>query len=413
MRVFVLVFLALLDAFSAWAAKPLPGVCYSPFRTGQSPLLGRYPTQTHIKEDLQFARRAAGAIRLYGNERTLRTIPALCAEIGLPCYPAVFLTGDAAVDDPLVAALIQTAQKSFPTTRALIVGNETLLFNRLSKKELKTRLRQVRRSVSVPVTTAEPWHIWRDHPDLVPEVDFICLHVHPYWEVPPQSIENAAAFVVARFQEIQTLYPSVPVVIGETGWPSKGPPNENAVPSPTNQKRFFLELDGLAKSAGILWFGFELFDESWKEEGGVGAHWGLCETNRPPKPKPALKGLIQTRIQPKENSVTPADIPLRFWWWAPPPTDRTQLRIERWNANRQTWKLHLLQEVRVIQEGKWRAFPALLPAGHYRWTAQNGTAEGWNSSSPWIPFYRILQQQNVSDPLLEPLAPTVPVALPP
>src|SRR5262249_318504 len=34
----------------------------------------------------------------------------------------------------------------------------------------------------VPVTTGEIWSVWRDHPELVSAVDFIAVHILPYWE---------------------------------------------------------------------------------------------------------------------------------------------------------------------------------------------------------------------------------------
>ena len=37
----------------------------------------------------------------------------------------------------------------------------------------------------MPVTTGEIWSVWRDHPELVSAVDFIAVHILPYWEGMP------------------------------------------------------------------------------------------------------------------------------------------------------------------------------------------------------------------------------------
>ena len=46
-------------------------------------------------------------------------------------------------------------------------------------------LDRVRAAVKVPVTTAEQWHVYREHPELAQHVDLIAAHVPPYWEATP------------------------------------------------------------------------------------------------------------------------------------------------------------------------------------------------------------------------------------
>ena len=36
--------------------------------------------------------------------------------------------------------------------------------------------------VRQPVSTAEPWHVWLAHPELAQAVDYITIHLLPYWE---------------------------------------------------------------------------------------------------------------------------------------------------------------------------------------------------------------------------------------
>ena len=48
---------------------------------------------------------------------------------------------------------------------------------------------RMRASVKVPVTTAEQWHVWQEHPELGKHVDLIAAHVLPYWE--SVSVENS------------------------------------------------------------------------------------------------------------------------------------------------------------------------------------------------------------------------------
>ncbi len=52
-------------------------------------------------------------------------------------------------------------------------------------------IKQMRRKVNVPISTAEPWHVWLKHPELANSVDYITVHLLPYWEGVP--VEDALA----------------------------------------------------------------------------------------------------------------------------------------------------------------------------------------------------------------------------
>ena len=110
-------------------------------------------------------------------------------------------------------------------------------------------------------------------------VDFILIHVHPYWEA--IDVGNASSFVVEKWEDIQAKYPNKPVIIGETGWPSGGEPNGEAIPSQDNQKKFMRDFLNLAYYYNIPYFYFEAFDERWKirSESSAGANWGIYYSN--------------------------------------------------------------------------------------------------------------------------------------
>ena len=71
------------------------------------------------------------------------------------------------------------------------------------------------------------------------------------------------------------------VIITETGWPGIGENVEAAEPSPLNAMKYFIAVQEWAKSKNIELFYFSSFDESWKtkQEGKVGAGWGIWDKN--------------------------------------------------------------------------------------------------------------------------------------
>jgi len=159
--------------------------------------------------------------------------------------------------------------------------------------ELFAVLRRLRASLRLPVSTAEPWHVWLAHPELVDEVDFLSVHLLPYWEGVP--VEVAVHEVWRRYDELRVRYPDKPLVIAEVGWPSAGPAVERLVhgaptrasASPLEQARFLREFVASARlrGPGIDYFLMEAIDQPWKAntEGAVGAHWGVLDARRTPK----------------------------------------------------------------------------------------------------------------------------------
>ena len=124
-----------------------------------------------------------------------------------------------AADDTEVARLIETANANADVDRVL-VGNEVLLRDDLSTSQLIGYIKQVKDAVHVPVSTAEPWHVWIKHPELAASVDYITIHLLPYWEGVP--VDGALKEIMMRLDQVQNAYPGKHVVIGEVGWPSNG-----------------------------------------------------------------------------------------------------------------------------------------------------------------------------------------------
>lgn len=272
--------------------KPFPGACYGPFRTGQSPNLGIYPTVSQIAEDLPIIKNFCYEIRTYGNENNLSHIPKECKNVGLKCYAGAWVD-NATADTQQINSLIQIGNLGYTTTAGLVVGNEYLYRHPGNFSKLTNWISQVRTETSnkVKVGAAEQWHIWRDYPQLANSVDFMMVHVHPYWE--NQSIENAANFVKEKYDYIHGLYPTKPIIIGETGWPTAGAIRGLAVPSTNNQERFIRELTAIAKKNNMNFMIFEIFNERWKEtaEGTVGRSWGVLNENR--EIKKSLENVIK------------------------------------------------------------------------------------------------------------------------
>ena len=290
------------------------GLCYGPFRDNQDPDKGVFPSIDEINSDLEFISKVTNSIRTYGSSDNPEKITEICCKYKIKCSLGVWLSKYNIENRKEIESAIKLSNSGLDCLDFVIVGNEVLLRQDMSEKELIAFIREVKNKVKVPVTTADTWAVWKNSPYLASEVDYILVHIHPYWE--GVNIEDAAKYVIGIYHDLKALYPNKKIVIGETGWPSKGESKGNAVPSPENQKKFFAEFTELAEKEGIEYYYFSCFDEKWKsrDEGKVGGAWGIFNSDG--TIKPLLKNILPKEIgdgmqrPPGKLEKTEASLPL-------------------------------------------------------------------------------------------------------
>ena len=277
-------------AFAVWAAAnrrveladyrgSLGGLSFSPFHRGETPEADRWPSRQEILSDLQRAAELTGRIRTYSVQGNFALIPRLAAHLPLQITLGAWLSSDSAANELEIARLIATAQAARNVDRVL-VGNEALLRRDQSASQLIAAIRAVRRSVHVPVSTAEPWHVWLAHPELAANVDFITVHLLPYWEGLP--VDDALRFSMEKLDAVHAAFPDKPIVIGEIGWPSNGVEIGAAVASRVNQAAFLRRFLNEAERRHLDYFVMEAFDQPWKTsfEGRAAGYWGIMDLDR-------------------------------------------------------------------------------------------------------------------------------------
>lgn len=216
------------------------GLAYNGFQRWESPLSRQFPSDAALKADL---------VQLAGLSKRLRTysaselpgLPALAAEQGFTLSAGVWLDQRRDNNERELAAIV-AATRQHPAIDRVIAGNETLLRDEMKPAELHAYLDRLRAALQVPVSTAEPWHVWLKQPELADHVDFITVHLLPYWEGLPA--DRAVDYALERYAEVRERFPGKKVVIGEIGWPSNGDRRAAAEATPENQALFirqFLE----------------------------------------------------------------------------------------------------------------------------------------------------------------------------
>lgn len=264
----------------------IPGFAFSPYQAGQSPIDRIEPSEAEINQDLALLAGKTRAIRTYTVEGVFGEIPAMAKQHGLNVALGAWLSTDLLANNTELERLIDVANRPPHNVVRLIVGNEALLREDLTVSQMTQYLRQVNARTNLPVSTAEPWHVWLKNPELAQEVDYLAVHLLPFWE--GIALDDAVDFSINTYRQLQAAFPGKPVVVTEVGWPSNGRSIKAANASQANQAKFLRRFIQRAEQEGIVFYVMEAFDQPWKSdiEGSVGGHWGVFNSFREVKFEP-------------------------------------------------------------------------------------------------------------------------------
>ena len=188
---------AIIVGFWAWLGRPVampqallkPGeklycLSYSPFRGGQTPLDARAQVSAaQIEDDLTRLALLTDCVRTYSVEFGQDQIAGIAARHGLKVMQGIWLSSHPERNKVQLETAVALANRYPDTIRSVIVGNEVLLRGEMSTGDLAATIRGVKARVKVPVTYADVWEFWLRNPDVAAAVDFITIHILPYWEL--------------------------------------------------------------------------------------------------------------------------------------------------------------------------------------------------------------------------------------
>ena len=279
----------------AWTG-PIGGFAYNGFRLGQSPDGDKFPSEAELAEDVKMLSKYSRRLRTYSASEALAAVPELARREGMTVTAGAWLSKVKKENDLEIKSLIAQLRDNDNIDRVM-VGNETLLRGDLTVDELIDYVDTIKRRARVPVSTAESWDMWlyydrKKMRELARHVDFITVHLLPYWEGVPRA--GAVKHVIRRYEEIQRAYPNKKIVIGEVGWPSGGSrvamknlekPDEPVTysrASVSDEAQFIREFLPEAKRLGLDYYLMEAIDQPWKrkDEGRTGAYWGIFNADR-------------------------------------------------------------------------------------------------------------------------------------
>lgn len=260
-------------------------VSYAPYDRHQTPFdetLVIPPEQ--IERDMAVLATFTRCVRTYATGQGLDKVAEIAHRHGLGVYAGAWIGRKDVDNQAEIGRLIAMANAHPEALKGLIIGNEVLLRGEQTAAALAAYVGQVRAGLdhAIPITYADVWEFWVEHPELRDAVDFVTVHILPYWEDDPTSVEEAVTHVMAVWREVRDEFAPKPILIGETGWPSEGRRRQDAEPTLVNQALFIRGILTAAHETGADYNLIEAFDQPWKREleGTVGGAWGMFDAER-------------------------------------------------------------------------------------------------------------------------------------
>jgi GPH family glycoside/pentoside/hexuronide:cation symporter len=264
-------------AFQLTFNKGLHGLCFSPYTECQN--IGDILTEEQIKQRFEIISPHTQWIRSFSCTEGNEIIPQIAHKKHKKTIVGAWISRDKDRNEKEIESLIKLANEGYVSIAA--VGNEVLHRNEISELELIHYIEKVKKQIpsNIPVTYVDAYYQFIERPNLVTVCDVLLCNLYPFWE--GANIDTTLTYLNKMLDTTQSFAQNKKIIISETGWPSNGNAVENAIPSKLNAMKYFVISQEWAKLNNLELFHFSSFDETWKvkQEGEVGANWGLWDKN--------------------------------------------------------------------------------------------------------------------------------------
>jgi glycoside/pentoside/hexuronide:cation symporter, GPH family len=252
------------------------GISFSPYMDGQN--VGDQLSKAQISKRMDIIKPYTQWARSFSSIDGNEFIPEVAHENGLKTMAGAWIGRDLAQNEKEIASLIQLAKAGHVDIAA--IGNEVLLRGDVNVSQLIDYIKRVKAELpNIKIGSVDAYFKFHEHPELVDACDVILANCYPFWE--GASIDKATNYLNNMYEVTKEAAKGKPVIVAETGWPSRGENTDAAQPSPSNAMKYFINVNNwrLENKVDLLYF--SSFDESWKirQEGDVGKSWGLWDKN--------------------------------------------------------------------------------------------------------------------------------------
>lgn len=265
---------SLKDLFAEILENGVHGFCFSLYEDGQKP--GDIISEAQVRRRMNILKPHTSWIRSFSCTEGNEWIPIVAKEMGIKTLVGAWLGDDDEINQREIAGLLKLAKEGFVDIAA--VGNEVLYRKDLTEEQLLDFMKKVKAEIPhIPMGYVDAYYEFSHRPAITEACDLILSNCYPFWEGCP--FEYSLDYMKKMYHQAKDAGNGKPVIITETGWPSKGEHLKGAVPSEKSSRDYFINTQVWAANENIPVFYFSSFDESWKTgpEGEVGAYWGIWD----------------------------------------------------------------------------------------------------------------------------------------
>jgi exo-beta-1,3-glucanase (GH17 family) len=105
---------------------------------------------------------------------------------------------------------------------------------------------------SAVITSADAWATLLAHPNVIAASNVVFANYYPYWEGSPE--DRAVAALNNEHQSVLAAANGKTVYVFETGWPTCGNTQNQAVPSPATAAAYLLNFISWARATNTPFF---------------------------------------------------------------------------------------------------------------------------------------------------------------
>ncbi|CAM1503763.1 Fc.00g013540.m01.CDS01 [Cosmosporella sp. VM-42] len=242
----------------------LPGVAYAPYRADH-----QCKTKAQINDDFSRFKGSYGMVRIYGTD--CGQVPIVCdaaKSIGVKLFLGIWDLDKVADEARMI---ISGVNGDWDIVNTVSVGNELVNSGQASPKKVIQAVKKARKILRKagykgPVVTVDTFIATLAHPELCQASDYCAINAHAFFDS-TITAPQAGKWLTNTVESLRKKVPATKnIVVTESGWPTKGMTNGQAVPGLEEQQAAIDSLkEAFADNPGDLIL-FSAFNDLWKKK---------------------------------------------------------------------------------------------------------------------------------------------------
>lgn len=215
-------------------------------------------------------------VRIYGTDcNQVANVLSAASAKGMKVFAGVYDINEVESE---IATIVAAAAGNWDAIHTISIGNELVNSGSATVSEVTAAITTARGLLKAAgykgyVVTVDTFNAIIANPALCAASDYAAANAHPFFDT-TMTASGAGAWVAQQQSNVATACPKQNVWITETGWPSQGDANGDAIPSQSNQDTAVGDIKSTMTSNVIF---LTAYNDYWKNPGSLNIeqYWGI------------------------------------------------------------------------------------------------------------------------------------------